>query len=145
MAFPTSTVKSNGNEVTTRNLACGTFTGKIIEVQEDNLDRMQNAKRTLCAVLHIKVDGQAGEFNHFIHFNPDKAQASIGKMVADCKAAILSAGQPVDETEHDAAWVKEKYCKLRDSNLPVTFTQSTDSQGRVNLNFTGAVQQPTTF
>lgn len=147
MAFPTTNAKSNGNEVATRNTTCGNFSGIITEVQEDNLDRMQNTKKTLCAVIHIQVNGQPGEFNHFIHFNPEKEQASIGKMVADCKAAILSTGQTISNPDEEKGvdWVKESYYKLRDAKMVVVFNQSQDSQGRINLTFNPAPQQNVGF
>lgn len=138
--FPNTNAKSNGANFTEQNRKCGNFTGIIKDIREIH----SNSNNTVFGVIEIEVAGEPGVFQDYLNFNPAKATESMGYLVAHCKSAILSAGQPISnpDEEKDMAWVETSYQKLRDGKMPVHFQQSMNSRGQLNINFTTASETP---
>lgn len=139
--FPQTNIKSSGANFPQQNRECGTFTGIITAIRP--ISSKNNA--TVFAVIEIEVAGKAGVFQDYLNFNPEKAVESMGYLVSHCKAAIESAGKEISnpEEEKDIEWVEQSYNKLMTGKTPVTFQQSANSKGQLNINFVGNTQSAT--
>lgn len=131
--FPNTNAKSNGASFPQQNRSTGIFTGVIKDIREIK----SNTASTVFGVIEIEVEGQSGVFQDYLNFNPDKAVESMGYLVSHCKAAIESAGKTIDnpDEEKTMAWVEQSYNKLKDGKLPITFQQTINSRGQLNINF----------
>lgn len=136
--FPTTNVKSNGASFSEQNKTCSTFTGKISAIREIKSDK----NPTVFGVIEIKVDGQPGVFQDYLNFNPSKANKSMSFLVSHCKACISSTGQAISnpEEEKDMDWIEKSYNKIKDGGLSVTFTQSMNAKGQLNISYIEANQ-----
>lgn len=131
--FPTSTAKSNGANFPQQNRETGDFTGVITAMRPIH----SSSNNTVFAVLEIAVEGKAGLFQDYLNFNPAKEAESVGYLVSHCKAAIESAGGQISnpDEEKDLTWVEASYQKLIDKKAKVSFQQSMNSRGQLNINF----------
>ena len=138
--FPTTNAKSNGANFAEQNRECGVFTGVIKDIREIH----SNSNSTVFGVIEIEVPGKAGVFQDYLNFNQEKATESMGYLVSHCKSAILSAGETIanPDEEKDMAWVEASYKKLKDGKMKVTFQQSMNSRGQLNINFVTASETP---
>lgn len=141
--FPQTNTKSNGNAVSQANRECGNFKGIIKDIRE--IKSTNNP--SVFAVIDIEVEGKPGVFQDYLNFNPQKAEQSMGFLVAHCKSAILSTGAPISnpDEEKDMNWVETSYTKLKDSKSVLHFQQSADANGRLNINYIPVSQQPVGF
>ena len=139
--FPNTNAKSNGANFPEQNRTCAQFTGVIKDIRPIK----SNSNATVFAVIEIEVQGQPGVFQDYLNFNPDKATESMGYLVSHCKSAILSAGQEITnpDEEKDMEWVEKSYNKLKDGKMPITFQQSANSRGQLNINYVSASEVPT--
>ena len=129
--FPQTNIKSNGANFAEQNRKCGTFTGKIARIRQ--ITSKNNP--TVFAVIELEAPNEPGVFQDYLNFNPQKAEKSMGFLVAHAKSAVLSTGNTVDETEKDMNWVESAYAKIGNEQLDVCFTQSMNANGQLNINY----------
>lgn len=131
--FPQTQAKSNGAGFAEQNRKCSTFTGKISAIRPIKSDK----NPTVFGVIEITVDGEPGVFQDYLNFNPNKAQESMSFLVSHCKSAIISTGNEVinPDEEKDMAWVERSYRQIVDQNLSVTFNQSQNNRGQLNITY----------
>lgn len=131
--FPQTNTKSNGANFPQQNRKSGNFHGKIVAIREITSSK----NPTVFGVIELEVEGEAGVFQDYLNFNPDKAESSMGYLVSHCKAAIESSGQKISnpDEEKDMEWVEKSYEKLKKANAILYFNQSVNSQGQLNINF----------
>ena len=131
--FPQTNIKSNGNNFTTQNRTCDTFTGIIKAIRGAKSAR--NA--SLFAIVDLEVEGQPGVFQDFLNFNPAKETQSMSYLVNHTKAAILSAGLTIanQDEEKDMTWVRNSWNKLMTRGAKLRFVQTMNGKGQLDINF----------
>lgn len=138
--FPTTNAKSNGANFPEQNRECGQFTGYIKAIRPIK----SNSNSTVFAVIELEVPGKPGVFQDYLNFNENKATESMGYLVSHCKSAILSTGNTISnpDEEKDMDWVEQSYDKLMKSKANLTFQQSSNSRGQLNINYVSPSEVP---
>lgn len=124
--WPTTQVTSNGNGYTNQNKSIGQFQGTVTSLRPI----ISQKDPTVFAVIDIAVEGKVGRFQDFLHFNQNKAEASMSFLVNRTKAIAQSAGYDVDEDqEHDISWVQAIIEELVKNKAQVKFIQDRVPRG----------------
>lgn len=124
--WPKTQVKSNGNGYVNQNRCSGQFVGTLKALRPI----VSQKDPTVFAVIDIAVPGKVGVFQDFLHFNEQKAEASMSFLVNRVKAIMASAGAgEEEESEHDIAWVQNILQELIAGQAQVKFIQEHVARG----------------